>query len=90
MFPSVEKQAESIREEMGRELDGENREWINQFREYRNITELTRYIVVTLIDRILIYRDHRIEIAYRWQDEYQWQTELLAQTLCKSAETEVG
>ena len=87
---SAEEQAESIRQEMGRELDGVNRDWIEQFRKYRNITELTRYIVVTLIDRILIYQDHRIEIIYRWQDEYQWQTELLAQALGQSAEKEAG
>ena len=87
---AAEEQAESIREEMSRELDGGSREWMNVFREYRNLTKLTRYIVVTLIDRVLIYQDHRIEIVYRWQDEYQWQTELLAQALGQSADKEAG
>ena len=84
---SAEEQAESIRAEMNRELDNGNHEWIDRFREYRNITELTRYIVVTLIDRILIYRDRRVEIVYRWQDEYQWRTELLARALNRSPES---
>ena len=84
---SAEEQAESIRAEMNRELDNGNHEWIDRFREYRNITELTRYIVVTLIDRILIYRDRRVEIVYRWQDEYQWRTELLARALDRFPES---
>ena len=82
----AEAQTDNIREEMKRELDGANHEWMEQFRKHQNLTELTRYIVVTLIDRILIYKDHRVEIRFRWQDEYQVQTELLAQAMRQSAE----
>ena len=86
----IEAQAEAVRQDMGKELEGASHEWIDRFREYRNLTELTRYTVVTLIDRILIYRDHRIEIQFRWQDEFQWQTELLAQAMGRTSEKGAG
>ena len=76
----AEKQAEFLREEMGRELDNSsNNHWIEQFIRHRNITSLDRRIVVTLIERVLIFRDRRVEIVYRWHNEFEWQAELLAQ-----------
>ena len=77
----AEAQAEDIQAEMARETDAdaEGRSWVQQFRKHQNITSLDRTIAVTLIDRILIYREHRVEITFRWQNEYQWALELLAQ-----------
>ena len=85
---AAEEGASEIREEMKRELDSSHHEWIDRFRDCRNITELDRYTVVTLIDRILVYRDRRIEIIYRWQDEYQWQLELLTRALSPEKEAD--
>ena len=48
-----------------------------QFREHLNITELERSIVVALIDRILIYKDNRVEVRFRFADEFAWQTDIL-------------
>ena len=48
------------------------------FRRHRNIEALDRAIVVSLIERILIFRDRRVEIVYRWHNEFQWQADLLA------------
>ena len=48
-----------------------------QFREHLNITELERSIVVALIDRILIYKDNRVEVRFRVADEFAWQTDIL-------------
>ena len=50
---------------------------MEEFRRYQNIEALDRSIVVRLIERILIFRDRRVDIVYRWQNEYQWQVELL-------------
>ena len=77
----AEAQAEDIQAEMARETDAdaEGRSWVQQFRKHQNITSLDRTIAVTLIDRILIYREHRVEITFRWQNEYRWALELLAQ-----------
>ena len=48
-----------------KEHGGEHREWMAQFREHLNITELERSIVVALIDR------------FRFADEFAWQTDIL-------------
>lgn len=60
-----------------KEHGGEHREWMAQFREHLNITELERSIVVALIDRILIYKDNRVEVRFRFADEFAWQTDIL-------------
>ena len=76
----AEKQAEAIQEQMGQEMafGAESRVWIDRFRKYRNITELERSAVVTLIERVLIYREHRVEIVFRWQNEYRAMLELVS------------
>ena len=75
----AEAQAEAIQEEMSRELEQEDRGWMEQFRKHRNITELERSIIVTLVERILIFRGHRVEIIYRWHNEFRSQMDLLLQ-----------
>ena len=77
----AEEQAEAIREEMEQELNNSDQGlgWVEQFRTYQNIETLDRPAVVRMIERILIFRDRRVEIIYRWQNEFQWQTELLLQ-----------
>lgn len=77
----AEGQADTLREEMSRTLEHtiNNRDWMEQFRKRGNIVALDREIVVSLIERILIYKDRRVEIVYRWQDEFQYQADLLLQ-----------
>ena len=76
----AEEQAEVLREEIGQELDNSaNNYWIEQFIRHRNIVALDRRIVVSLIERVLIFRDRRVEIVYRWHNEFEWQAELVAQ-----------
>ena len=77
--PSAKKQMDSLQETITqiKEHGGEHREWMAQFREHLNITELERSIVVALIDRILIYRDNRVEVRFRFADEFAWQTDIL-------------
>ena len=77
----AEEQAEAIQEEMSREMGNfsEGRGWMEQFRKHQNIDALDRTIIVSLIERILIFRDRRVEIVYRWHDEFHWQMDLLRQ-----------
>lgn len=49
----------------------ENNNWIEIFRQYQNITELTRPIVVTLIDHINIYEGNRIEIVFQYHYDFE-------------------
>ena len=74
-----EKQMETLQETITqiKEHGGEHREWMAQFREHLNITELERSIVVALIDRILIFKDNRVEVRFRFADEFAWQTDIL-------------
>ena len=73
----AEKQAGAIQEEMADFPEG--RGWMGQFRKHQNIKALDRTIIVSLIERILIFREHRVEIVYRWHNEFHWQTDLLLQ-----------
>ena len=43
--------------------------WLSQFREYQNITEITRAVVVNLIEKIFIYENNEIEVIFRHRDQ---------------------
>ena len=77
----AEEQAGAIQEEMSREMGSlsEGRGWMGQFRKHRNIDALDRTILVSLVERVLIFRDRKVEIVYRWHDEFSWQMDLLRQ-----------
>ena len=77
----AEEQAEAIQAEIDKEMASFNEErgWMAQFRKHQNITALDRAIVVSLIERVLIFRDRRVEIVYRWHNEFRWETDLLLQ-----------
>ena len=66
--------------------------WIEQFKKYRNITELTRHITVTLIDRIMVFEDCRIDIRFRYQYDYERALELIRnmQELCPADAASYG
>jgi DNA invertase Pin-like site-specific DNA recombinase len=46
-------------------------EWIEQFKKHRDISALTRPVVVTLIERIIVYQDRRIEVVFKYQYNYE-------------------
>ncbi len=74
-----EKQMDALQESLVqiKEHGGEHREWMAQFRKHQNIIELERSIAVALIDRILIYKDNRVEVHFRFEDEFAWQMDIL-------------
>ena len=78
--------AKAASEKLKEELEGllQNRTgtslWIERFKKYQNITELTRHIAVTLIERILVFEDSRIEIRVRYQYDYERALELIRNT----------
>lgn len=45
--------------------------WIGGFKNYRNIHELTRKVLISLIDKIVVYDAERIEIVYKYQSEFE-------------------
>lgn len=54
-------------------------EWIDTFTKTGNITSLDRSIVLSLVEKITVYEENRIEITFKYQDEYE--------TLCRIIET---
>ena len=62
---------------LGAEIDGilscngEKNFWIEQFKAQHNFSELTRKIVVTLIDGIIVYEGNRIEIIPKYKSNLE-------------------
>lgn len=43
-------------------------EWLRYFKEYRNISELSRAAAVELIDRVKVFDKNHIEIDFNFDD----------------------
>ena len=86
----VEQQAEVLREQIKLETDSaaDRCGWMEQFCKYQNINRLDRTIVVTLIERVVIYRGNRVEIVFRCHDEFRAQMDLLRQAKTALSEGE--
>ena len=78
----AEKQLLALQEilEDIRKHGSSNQSWMDEIKAHHNITSLDRETVVTLIDRILVYEDRRVEIIFHWQDEFDWQTDIVRRT----------
>ncbi len=50
---------------------GANSIWVEDFKRNRNITELSRKVMVSLIEWIHVYPGNRVEIRFRYQYEYE-------------------
>lgn len=44
--------------------------WLSQFREYENITEISRKLIVNLVERINLYEGPEIEVVFRQKDQF--------------------
>ena len=88
----AEAQAEGLQEEMVQVLESsvDGNVWMEQFKKYRNITKLDRAAVVSLVDRIFVYRDRRVDIIYNCQDEIRLLDETLAQVQGMDAGSDPG
>ena len=53
------------------EKSRESRKWIEYFKQYRDFTELSRELIVKLIDKIIVYEGSRLEIIFRYKDELE-------------------
>lgn len=45
-------------------------EWFNKFKKYKKVESITRDILDSLIEKILIYEDGNIKIIFNFQNEY--------------------
>ncbi len=46
-------------------------EWLRYFKEYQNISELSRMAVVELVDRVKVFDKNHVEIDFNFQDCFQ-------------------
>lgn len=44
--------------------------WIEEFRKFKNIKNLDRKILVSIIEKIIIYAKDRIEVCFKFEDEF--------------------
>jgi len=54
-------------------------EWIAQFRQYENISSLSRKTIMHLVERINVFEDSIIEIVFRYQDQIKEIMEFIAE-----------
>lgn len=54
-------------------------EWIAQFRQYENISNLSRKTIMHLVERINVFEDATIEIVFRHQDQISEIMEFIAE-----------
>ncbi len=76
---SLQKIISELEQERTEILDSSelNCSWMQKFIENRNVTELDRQLVVTLIDKIEIFEDKSIEITFNFKDEFLLMREYL-------------
>lgn len=76
-----------LREEFEHALQNltQDSQWIQRFKAYHNIDKLDRRMVVTLIDKILVYEDCRLEIKFQYQADYERTLALLQAAHVKEA-----
>ena len=53
------------------DAEEEYENWIEKFIKYGELEEVTREIVVELIDRIVVYSNNRIDIIFKYQSPYK-------------------
>ena len=45
--------------------------FITTFKQFNNINEITRDVVIALIEEIVVYEERRITIKFKYRDEYK-------------------
>jgi DNA invertase Pin-like site-specific DNA recombinase len=57
--------------------DGTARQWLEHFTQHKHIPEMSRQLIVSLIERIEIVEGRRISIQFRYQDKLESAWEIL-------------
>lgn len=75
----IEQAIANIQAEMKqyKETSAMENQFIQRFLKYRNITQLTREVIVELIEMIYVHEGGTITIEFKYQDEYQRLLDLL-------------
>lgn len=49
----------------------EGQKWIEYFKEFHDVPELSRKLAVSLISKITVFENQQIHIDFKWQNEYE-------------------
>ena len=52
-------------------LNVNNIPWIQEFLQYQNVDKLDRRIVVSLIERVVVYEDNKLEVVFQHKEELE-------------------
>jgi ssDNA-binding Zn-finger/Zn-ribbon topoisomerase 1 len=74
--------------------DSNLRPWMEEFKKYRNVEQLDRKMIATIIDRIVVLDKTQIEIHFRYENEIQemfaWLAELEDRNKTQGRKVAVG
>jgi Site-specific recombinases, DNA invertase Pin homologs len=76
-YNALRDEAELAVNNLSREVEdilacsGEKSQWIEHFRQFRDFTEVTRRMVVSLVDGITVYPESRMELQLRYRYDYE-------------------
>lgn len=48
----------------------EETKWIEEFKDFQNVSTLNRKMLVTLVEKIIVYEDKRLEIIFKYHSDY--------------------
>ena len=81
---NIQEAKEAIARLVGNKNLTEQQSWLAQFREYENIQELNRRVVVNFIDRIEITEDKQVHVVLNNADQFQAIMEFLEEEKAKA------
>ena len=58
--------------------------WIEHFKRYKNVSELSRQLVVSLIKRVDVFEKKQIKVIFRYQDKFETIKKLLPDYMIKT------
>jgi hypothetical protein len=64
--------------------------WIEHFKQYRNVSELSRQLAVNLIKRIDVFEKKQIAIIFNYQDKFEMIKKLLPEYVINTGEVNNG
>lgn len=55
------------------------RAWVAMFREFESVEELNRRVLMAIVDKVLIYENHVVEVCFKYGDEFRRYEEFVGQ-----------
>lgn len=53
------------------DISSATKSWVSVFKKYENIDKLNRRVMMSLVHSVKIYEKHKVEIVFKYADEYE-------------------